>query len=143
MDIKFLDTKSAAERGLTFTVKQPESGEETDVKISVVGAGSRVHKEALREYQRAADVVKKEYEGKEDSIEAEDAYNLVLARFVAKCTKGWSGLTSEGEQLPFSEEAAINLYLCSPDTLSQVIAQIGNLQEMLGKPKASLKSSAK
>lgn len=144
MELKSINTRQAAEKGLTFNVLQPYSNEETDFKISVVGAGSKVHRKALQQYNLEKDELEKQAKkDKLDGIELEDAQTLLLAKFIAACTTGWSGLTDDGKEVEFSIETAVNVYTCSPEVMAQVVQQIGELQKMLGEQKVSSVSSAK
>lgn len=144
MELNRINTKAAAEKGITFTVLQPYSNEETDFKISVVGAGSKVHRKALQQYHLEKEELEKQAKkDKMDALELEDAQTLLLAKFIAACTTGWKGLTDDGKEVEFSFETAVNVYTCSPEVMAQTVAQIGELQKMLGEQKASSVSSAK
>lgn len=144
MELSKLNTKSAAEKGLTFSVVQPYTSEETDFKISVVGAGSKIHRKALHEYLLLKDELEKRAKkDKLDPIDVEDEHSILLAKFMATCTTGWSGLSDEGKPVEFSYEAAVGMYTCSPEVMAQVVSAVSDLQKMLGEQKASSESSAK
>lgn len=144
MELKHINTRAAAETGLTFAVKQPYSNEETDFKISVVGAGSKVHRKALQQYLLEKDELEKQSKkDKLEQIDLEDAHSLLLAKFMAACTIGWEGLTSDGVEVEFSQEQATDVYVSSPEVMAQVVEKVSDLQKMLGEPKASSVSSAK
>lgn len=140
MDLEFLNVVEAAEKGIEFKVKNAVTGEETDIVISVAGIGSKQHKAAVREFKaELEDFNKKQAEG---TLTEEDEEKMVWARFAAACTRGWKNVTVKGEPLEFTRETAAVVYNNCLWT-DQVVEQITNLKDMLGKPKSSSKSSAK
>lgn len=140
MDLEFLNVVEAAEKGIDFKVKNAVTGEETDIIISVAGIGSKQHKAAVREFKvELEDFNKKQAEG---TLTEEDEEKMVWARFAAACTRGWKNVTVKGEPLEFTRETAAVVYSNCLWT-DQVVEQITNLKDMLGKPKSSSKSSAK
>lgn len=155
MEIKFLDTRSAIEKGTSFFVKEPHSAptpeewKDTDIKISVFGAGSKAHKVALRDYQEALKELQERKEKAEkakkpiDTLEIDEEASIIMAKFVAGCTSGWSGLTQDGEELKFSQENAVALYTCSPEVMAQVIGQVSEMERIMGEYKASFENTAK
>lgn len=142
MDLEFLNVVEAAEKGIDFKVKNAVTGEETDIIISVAGIGSKQHKAAVREYKAELDSFsKKRDEGTLTEEESEEE-KIVWANFAAACTRGWKNVTVKGEPLEFTRETAAVVYGNCMWT-EQVVEQITNLKDMLGKPKSSSKSSAK
>ena len=149
MELKKLKTNASIEKGHTFAIKEfvaDENGvyQDTDFKISVVGAGSKVHRKALQEYHLAKDEIdKKAKKEKIPADELESVMNLLLAQFMAACTTGWSGLTDEGVEVEFTQDTAVGVYADSIHILLQVVDEVNNLQKILGELKASSESSAK
>lgn len=140
MDLEFLNVVEAAEKGIDFKVKNAVTGEETDIIISVAGIGSKQHKAAVREFKTELEDFNKRQEA--DALTEEDDEKMVWARFAAACTRGWKNVTVKGEPLEFTRETAAVVYSNCLWT-DQVVEQITNLKDMLGKPKSSSKSSAK
>lgn len=140
MDLEFLNVVEAAEKGIDFKVKNAVTGEETDIIISVAGIGSKQHKAAVREFKTEIEDFNKRQEA--DALTEEDEEKMVWARFAAACTRGWKNVTVKGEPLDFTRETAAVVYSNCLWT-DQVVEQITNLKDMLGKPKSSSKSSAK
>lgn len=137
MDLKFINTVEAAERGVTFNVQQPYTEVETDFKISVTGVGSKQHRKALAAYQTALAALTKKIGEREPTPEEEDKQVQLLVAFAAECTKGWENLSSDGVAIEFSTEKAKQIYALAPEVLSQVVSQIGNMRQALGELNAS------
>ena len=122
---KTLDTKSAVERGFTYTVLDFD-GVETDAKISVIGIGSRAFTLAYQPLETA--MTKAKARGKELDPEVyEDLWCTVLA----KCTTGWENVEDDGKPLAFSVENAKQLYLNYPPAAKQIGDAIMNVKAML------------
>lgn len=138
MDIKRFDTIAAVEKGLTFNVVDVYSdaeNKETDFKISIVGAGSRIHKKALAQYQTAMASLKKKKVDKEGNLteEGEDEAIFLLSKFAADCITGWEGLTSGEDEVVYTPEQAHAFMMCAPEVMNQVVQQLQNIKGMLGK----------
>lgn len=155
MEMKFLDTRTAIEKGVTFNVKEPHSAtnpeewKETDFKISVFGAGSKAHKKALFLYQEALKELQDKKEKAEkakkpiDPEQLDDEASLLMAKFAAGCTSNWTGLTNDGNEVEFSFDNAVALYSCSPEVMAQAVAHVSELEKMMGELKASYETTAK
>lgn len=124
-DIRRIDTKAAAQRGLTFDLLWED--QPVGVKISIVGAGSE-------QYKKHKAIV----EGKEANAEKRgkkltaDEKELMYATLAANCTTGWEGMVLDGEELEFSVENAIAVYVEFPYIATQVITKIYSIVEMVG-----------
>ena len=124
-DIRKIDTKAAAERGMTFPLKWND--EEVGINISVVGAGSAAYKK----HKAIVDgkIASAEKRGKALSDDEKNSLYMVLA---ANCTTGWTGMVLDGEEIKFSVENALKVYEEFPVIGTQVIANIYNIVEMVG-----------
>ena len=124
-DIRKIDTKAAAERGLTFPITW--EGEEVGINISVVGAGSAVYKKhkAIVDGKLAS----AEKRGKPLS---EDEKNELYSEMAAHCTTGWEGVVLDGEPIEFSVQNATSVYKEFPVIATQVIAKIYDITSMVG-----------
>lgn len=124
-DIRKIDTKAAAERGLTFPLKW--DGEEVGITISVIGAGSAAYKK----HKAIVDgkIASADKRGKPLNDDEKNSLYTVLA---ANCTTGWTGMVLDGEDVEFTVENALKIYEEFPTINTQVIANIYNIVEMVG-----------
>ena len=124
-DIRNIDTKAAAEKGLEFELIWQD--ELLGIKISVVGAGSDVYKK----HKAVVDgkIATADKRGKPLNDEEK---NYLYVRLAANCTKSWKDMVLDGEDVVFSTENALAVYTEFPWIGTQVIAQIYNIVEMVG-----------
>ena len=102
-DLATLDTSKVAEEGAELLVSHPTTGEDLDIKIVLIGTDSKTFRDiskiratmALKKKTREIDLDQNE----QDSIE-----------LLAKCTKGWSGITENGKEVAFSYDNAVQIY---------------------------------
>lgn len=137
MDLKFLDAIGAAEKGLTFNILDG-SNDPTDITISVVGVGSRTYKEAKKKLDS-----KRKMADKARKVLTEEENEQMYAELAAACTTGWTNIQQDGKDVPFSYEVAVEVYTKYPFVSTQVVQQIGNLEEMMGNLNSNSKGSAK
>ena len=102
-DLATLDTAKVAEEGAELRVAHPTTGEDLGITITLIGTDSKTFRDiskiratmALKKKTREIDLDQNE----QDSIE-----------LLARCTKGWSGITENGKDIPFSYENAVKIY---------------------------------
>ena len=102
-DLATLDTAKVAEEGAELLVSHPTTGEDLGIKIVLIGTDSKTFRDiskiratmALKKKTREIDLDQNE----QDSIE-----------LLARCTKGWFGITENGKDIPFNHENAVELY---------------------------------
>ena len=102
-DLAKLDTAKVAEEGAELRVAHPTTGEDLGITITLIGTDSKTFRDiskiratmALKKKTREIDLDQNE----QDSIE-----------LLARCTKGWSGITENGKDIPFNHENAVQLY---------------------------------
>ena len=102
-DLAKLDTAKVAEEGAELRVAHPTTGEDLGIVITLIGTDSKTFRDiskiratmALKKKTREIDLDQNE----QDSIE-----------LLARCTKGWSGITENGKDIPFNHENAVQLY---------------------------------
>lgn len=104
MDIKSkdLDVVSAAEMGAEVILRHPGTDEPLDIKFKVVGKDSKRVYNALRVVGNRR--LNSNTRETLDKIEA-DGIALLVA-----CTVGWENLQEDGEDVPFTPEAAQRIY---------------------------------
>ena len=124
-DIRKIDTKAAAEKGLTFDLMWQDAP--VDIQISVVGAGSAAYKK----HKAIADA-KESNAIKRNKPLTDDEKNDLYVTLAAHCTTGWKGMILDGKEVPFTVENAVKIYTDFPWIGTQVISQIYNIVEMVG-----------
>ena len=102
-DLATLDTSKVAEEGAELLVAHPTTGEDLGIKITLIGTDSKTFRD-ISKSRATASLKKKTREIDLDQNES-DAVELL-----AKCTKGWTGITENGKDIPFGHENAVELY---------------------------------
>lgn len=117
MKFDSLLTKSDHEEGAEMPVLNPQTGEDTGVKIKLLGVDSSTYQyEYKRQYNKAVSLMAdKKSLSPESEVEAE-------IEQLAAVTIGWSGV----DDVEFSREACIKLYTESPPVRNQVNRFINN-----------------
>jgi hypothetical protein len=104
MDINTLYTVDAHEEGAEIRIVSPLDGKETDFYVTIQGIDSKAYRNAVRAYHRK--LIAEEEGGEIDLIVA--------------ITKAWRGLSQGKKEIPFSPEAARDLYVNAPSVASQI-----------------------
>ena len=125
MELRKLDVLAAAEKGVTFNIVDAY-GVETDLAISVVGAGSRVFK--LEKAKNDQIIANAQQRRKPLSDEEESD---LWCNLLAKCTTGWENLELDGKVLDFSFDNALRIYTEFPFIRSQVLEKIYDIKGLL------------
>lgn len=102
-DLAKLDTAKVAEEGAELHVAHPTTGEDLGITITLIGTDSKTFRD-ISKSRATASLKKKTREIDLDQNES-DAVELL-----ARCTKGWSGITENGKDIPFGHENAVELY---------------------------------
>ena len=102
-DLAKLDTAKVAEEGAELHVAHPTTGEDLGITITLIGTDSKTFRD-ISKSRATASLKKKTREIDLDQNES-DAVELL-----AKCTKGWSGITENGKEVVFSFDNAVQLY---------------------------------
>jgi hypothetical protein len=120
MNLKRYDTVAACDAGAEMELKDPFTGEPTGDFITVVGVDSSTFQESQR---RAFDarVRKGDASASHDDVKAE------VIGVLADCTRSWRISGEDGQPLPFSRDAAIDLYTKYPRIKDQVNSFIGGV----------------
>ena len=128
MDFTKVDTISAAEKGFDYTFVDPRTGEDTDAVFSLYGVGSRAYKQG----QQKIDAYRSLQEKRGKKVDDEELETL-HAELLAKCTRGWKGVTEGDKVLEFSYDNAVQLYSKYPVLSSQIISEVFNVIDKLEK----------
>ena len=102
-DLAKLDTAKVAEEGAELRVAHPTTGEDLGITITLIGTDSKTFRD-ISKSRATASLKKKTREIDLDQNES-DAVDLL-----AKCTKGWAGITENGKEVVFSYDNAVQLY---------------------------------
>ena len=102
-DLATLDTSKVAEEGAELLVSHPTTGEDLGITIILIGTDSKTFRD-ISKSRATASLKKKTREIDLDQNES-DAVELL-----AKCTKGWTGITENGKEVAFSYDNAVQLY---------------------------------
>ena len=102
-DLAKLDTAKVAEEGAELRVAHPTTGEDLGITITLIGTDSKTFRD-ISKSRATASLKKKTREIDLDQNE-QDSIELL-----ARCTKGWSGITENGKDIPFNHENAVQLY---------------------------------
>ena len=132
MDMSRLNLEVFAEKGATMELLHPvdndvltteENGKGEPITISLLGSDSKAFKNKSRELarRRVAKYQKSRNKSVDHTVSDEEASELLVA-----CTTGWSGIVVDGEQVEFSEEAAMDLYCKNSWIREQVDAFVGD-----------------
>lgn len=96
-DISLMNTVEASERAASFNLRDPLSGDETDIVLRVVGRDSEAVRKAAAAFDRG--------KGAEMKDADERARERVRSMAVASLV-GWENMEMGGQQVPFSLEKA-------------------------------------
>ena len=102
-DLATLDTSKVAEDGAELLVAHPTTGEDLGIKITLIGTDSKTFRDISK--SRATASLKKK--SREIDLDQNEQDSIEL---LARCTKGWSGITENGKDIPFGHENAVELY---------------------------------
>lgn len=100
MDISKLDVVKLSNEGYRCVIKNPKSGEDTDLVITIKG----VFADGFKDDAALADDVTKN------------------AAFLAKYTTGWENMEENGVPVEFSQQAAERVYAAYPVIRGQVLS---------------------
>jgi len=114
MEISQIATKDTTD----VTIKDPRTGQPTDIVITIYGMFSAVFRQAFLEFCRRS-----------PKASLADLDGVALAEL----TKGWRGCQNNGKSYSFSKANAVALYESSGVLRSQLISAILDESRFLGK----------
>jgi len=109
MDISKLDVVKLSNDGYPCIIKNPKTGENTDIEILIKG----VYADSFRDESEKADTVEK------------------TSELLAKYTISWKGIEENGKELKFSEKEANRIYLNFPIIRGQVLTAAMNVRNFI------------
>ena len=115
MELSQLATAEAHEEGAECNIKDPLTGEPTDVFIKIMGADSAKWREQKKKQTNA--VIEARSSGKEVAIDFDE---MDVAALVA-VTIGWRGIMADGVEYEFNAKNAKHLYTNSPSVVAQLL----------------------
>jgi hypothetical protein len=124
------NTVERANAGVEVELKNLATGGGSGAYITLFGMDSERYAEAKEE--RARDLLARAAAGLTTTFTREERATFT-ANTLARCTKGWRGLESEGDGKPlqFSVEEAVELYLRYPAIADQVNEEIARRANFL------------
>lgn len=102
-DLATLDTSKVAEEGAVLRVKHPVTGEHIGFEITLIGTDSKTFRDISK--SRATASLKKK--SREIDLDQNESDSVEL---LAKCTKGWTGASESGKEIPFDFDNAVYFY---------------------------------
>ena len=127
MDISAYNYREMAEGGYTFALLHPETGEETDIRVSVIGQDSKAYNKAFTQTIRDAN----------EDEELKNDTQAINARVYGACVTSIENMEVEGEPFEFSPENVIALLEQFPWLCSQVSAAVEKRVNFTKPPKKS------
>lgn len=118
--LKEFDTVAACDAGAELQLKNPFTEALTDKFITLVGVDSNTFQEAQR---RAFDA----RVAKADTTVTKNDLDAEVCGILADCTRSWRMKDDDGKDIPFSREAALEIYMECPRIKDQVNAFIGGV----------------
>lgn len=131
MDLLTLDTKAHAQAGAVLSLEHPATGEPVGVEINLMGSDSEAFRGKKRELERArADKLRRARSRSAVDLSTTDNESCAL---LAACTTGWTGVEKGKKEIPFSVQAAEEIYMELPWIREQVDAFVGDRANFLPK----------
>ena len=127
-DFASRDVAAKAEEGAELEVLDPVTGEAVGAYITLAGADSVVHRQAVANISKRRFNNQKGFRNKGFDPERMEAESIEI---LAACTLSWKGVTLEGAALPCSRDNAIKMYTRFPWLREQVEAFISDRSEYL------------
>lgn len=124
-DLSSLDVVSAANTGVEVDLLHPVTNEPIGMKIKVIGRDSDEFRRLsnAQSRRRVNKMSKGGFRATNANLEDVEAEGIEL---LAACTKGWTNVVVSGKVIPFSKEAAVDLYTKYPWIKEQVDTAIGD-----------------
>ena len=120
MDFTELATAQAHAQGAECNIKNPLTGEPTDVYILIMGADSREWRAAKK--SQTSQILRAKSQGNEDSLD----FDKMDVDALVSVTLDWRGIAKDGEDYPFDKKNARALYQDAPSVVSQLLEFLGN-----------------
>jgi hypothetical protein len=128
MDLSTLDTRKGSDSGFELQLLHPTTREPLDAFITVLGKDGDAYQ------QKSAEIKRRRLGRLARGVESAAAVDLAEAEareLLAACTNGWKGIARDGQEIAFSESAAVRLYADFEWIYEQVDAAIHNRANFL------------
>ncbi|WP_148716492.1 hypothetical protein [Chitinolyticbacter meiyuanensis] len=117
MDLSNLNTKDQSEAGVPMTVRLP-TGEETDIKLTVIGRSSERFAAAKLEFDRKMAKLRPVRDRDIDDVTIEQRAD---DEFTATLVLDWDGATDGGQPLPFTLANVVRMLQVAPYIKGQIL----------------------
>ena len=124
MEIGRFDSVKKAEEGVDLVLLDPVTKGDTGAALVLFGMDSSFYKAARAELDARNKALGRPLSPEETREQT--------AELLARCTKGWRGLTESGKEIPFSQAKAKELYLAYPELADRAAAFIFNRANFFG-----------
>ena len=128
IDLAKLDTNKASEDGVWCDIENPATGEQTGIRIKVLGMDSKEYQAQTRKVQDKN--LKKGFRGMK-TLKSETLDNNKID-LICVCTKEWENVQFNGEVLPCDMENKRWLYKTYRWIFDQVDEFVGDRGNFLG-----------
>jgi hypothetical protein len=128
IDLAKLDTNKASEEGVWCDIENPSTGEQTGIRIKVLGMDSKAYKNQTRKVQDKN--LKKGFRGMKN-LKSETLENNRI-ELICVCTVDWENVQYNAETLECNPENKKWLYKEYPWIFDQVDEFIGDRGNFLG-----------
>ena len=128
IDLSKLDTSKASEDGVWCDIENPATGDQTGIRIKVLGMDSKAYKDQTRKVQDRN--LKKGFRGMKN-LKSETLENNRI-ELICVCTIDWENIQYNGESVPCDFENKRWLYKEYPWIFDQVDEFIGDRGNFLG-----------
>ena len=128
IDLAKLDTSKASEEGVWCDIENTSTGEQTGIRIKVLGMDSKAYKDQTRKVQDRN--LKKGFRGMKN-LKSETLENNRI-ELICVCTVEWENVQYNGKNVPCDVEKQRWLYKEYPWIFDQVDEFIGDRGNFLG-----------
>jgi hypothetical protein len=115
MELNKLSTATAHSAGAECNILSPVDGSPTDVFITIRGADSKEWRSLKK--KQTTKILEAKAAGKMDDLD----YDKMDVDALVDATISWRGLTKDGQEYPFTQENAVELYSSSPSVVNQLL----------------------
>jgi hypothetical protein len=126
MKLEFFDSVTRSTEGVWFPLRDPRTGNPTDIEFKLAGPDSQTYRNAERDVLKMRSARLRN--NGDDSVAFTDEEKVEL---VAPCVLDWRNLEEGGQPVPYSRDAARRVLTRYPIILRQLDAIIGDARNFL------------
>lgn len=126
MDLQLFDSATRSQTGVWYALRDPRTGNSTDIEFLVAGPDSSIYKESERRVLRARDLRIARDENESARLTEEEKIDLI-----GPCILDWRNVEKEGQILPFSAKNVRQILQAYPIILRQLDVFISDARNFL------------